>query len=174
MNEGKRTMRIGFGCDVHQLVEGRKLFLGGVPIPFAKGLIGHSDADALLHAVCDSLLGAAGLGDIGLHFPDTDPYYKNMSSLKLLEKTGKMVYDAGYRVVNMDSVVVAQAPKLSSYRSQMESNISASLGIEPSQVSVKFKTAENLGPIGAGEGIGAMCTVLLENRSSKPKGGTTP
>jgi 2-C-methyl-D-erythritol 2,4-cyclodiphosphate synthase len=155
-------MRIGNGYDVHRLVKGRKLILGGVTIPFAKGLLGHSDADVLLHAVCDALLGAAGLGDIGLHFPDTDIQYKNISSLKLLRKTCSMIAGKGFAVVNLDTVILAEAPKISPYREEMRKNIAKAAGIEPENINIKATTSEGLGFTGRGEGIGAVCVALIE------------
>lgn len=158
---GEENMRVGIGYDTHRLVEGRKLVLGGVAIPFEKGLLGHSDADALIHAVCDALLGAAGLGDIGRHFPDSDPEFKDIDSMILLDRTYKMVRADGIRsVVNMDAIVFAQAPKISPFRNQMEANIAAALDSEPSKINVKATTTEGLGMIGKGEGISAMCVVL--------------
>ncbi|UCF94320.1 MAG: 2-C-methyl-D-erythritol 2,4-cyclodiphosphate synthase [Desulfobacterales bacterium] len=155
-------MRVGIGYDVHRLVAGRKLILGGVEIPFAKGLLGHSDADVLTHAVCDALLGAAGLGDIGWHFPDTDPAYKDISSLKLLTRSYSMVSSEGYTVQNLDSTIFAEAPKLAPYRQAMQKNIAAALGTPSVRINVKATTMEGLGTIGAGEGIAALCVVLLE------------
>lgn len=154
-------MRIGMGYDIHRLVSGRRLILGGVEIPFEKGLLGHSDADVLLHAVCDALFGAAGLGDIGEHFPDTDPAYKGISSMKLLARTYEMV-KAGFSVVNLDAVVFAEAPKLSPYKLEMRKNIAGIVEIEPACVNIKATTSEGLGMIGKGEGIGAMCVALLD------------
>ena len=154
-------MRIGIGYDVHRLTTNRKLVLGGVVIPFEKGLLGHSDADALVHAVIDAMLGAAGLGDIGLHFPDTDLQFKNISSLKLLEKTNEMIRNKGYSVQNVDATIFAQAPKLSAYREKMQKNIARTIAIEPERINVKATTFEGLGMIGKGEGIAAMCVVLL-------------
>ena len=155
-------MRIGNGYDVHRLVKGRKLVLGGVTIPFAKGLLGHSDADVLLHAVCDALLGAAGLGDIGLLFPDTDIKYKGISSMKLLYKTCSMIADKGFSVVNLDTVIFAEAPKIFPYREEMIKNIARTTGIEAENINIKATTTEGLGFTGRGEGIGAMCVVLIE------------
>jgi len=154
-------MHIGLGFDVHRLVSGRKLVLGGVVIPFEKGLLGHSDADVLVHAVCDAILGAAGLGDIGQHFPDTDPEFKDISSLKLLAKTYKMISDKGFAVQNIDATIFAEAPKLSRYKTEMQKNIARTIEIEPNHVNVKATTFEGLGMIGKGEGIGAMCVTLL-------------
>lgn len=155
-------MRIGHGYDVHRLVEGRELILGGVKIDYAKGLLGHSDADVLLHAVSDALLGAAGLGDIGRHFPDTDPRYKGADSLKLLEIVGQKVYAAGYRVSNIDVTMIAQRPKLKDYIPQMEANIAGALKIAPGRVNVKATTEEKLGFTGTGEGMSCHAVCLLE------------
>jgi len=154
-------MRIGMGYDVHRLVEGRKLVLGGVTIPFDKGLLGHSDADVLVHAVCDALLGAAGLGDIGLHFPDTDQEYKDVSSIKILAKTYELISGKGFTIMNLDSTIFADAPKLSPYRDAMQRNVARAIEIEPDRVNVKATTFEGLGMIGKGEGIGAMCVALI-------------
>ena len=154
-------MRIGMGYDVHRLAEGRKLILGGAEIPWEKGLLGHSDADVLVHAVMDALLGAAALGDIGHHFLDTDPAYEGADSLQLLRKVGEILAEAGYRVGNVDATVIAQRPKLAPYREQMRKNIAEALGAEVSQVSVKATTEEGLGFTGAGEGIAAQAIALL-------------
>lgn len=154
-------MRIGQGYDVHRLVEGRKLIIGGVDIPYEKGLLGHSDADVLLHAVMDALLGAAALGDIGQHFPDSDERYKGISSIALLKEVGKILQENGYMIENIDSTVIAQRPKLLPYRPQMAENIAAALGIEKEQVSVKATTEEGLGFTGTGEGISAQAIALL-------------
>ena len=156
-------MRIGQGYDVHRLVEGRKLILGGVEIPYEKGLLGHSDADVLLHAVMDALLGAAALGDIGQHFPDSDERYKGISSVELLKDVGKILQENGYLIENIDSTVIAQRPKLLPYRPQMAKNIADSLVIEPDQVSVKATTEEGLGFTGTGEGISAQAIALLSS-----------
>ncbi len=156
-------MRIGQGYDVHRLVEGRKLILGGVEIPYEKGLLGHSDADVLLHAVMDALLGAAALGDIGQHFPDSDERYKGISSVELLKEVGKILQENGYLIENIDSTVIAQRPKLLPYRPQMAENIADALGIEPDQVSVKATTEEGLGFTGTGEGISAQAIALLSS-----------
>lgn len=156
-------MRIGQGYDVHRLVEGRKLILGGVEIPYEKGLLGHSDADVLLHAVMDALLGAAALGDIGQHFPDSDERYKGISSVELLKEVGKILQENGYLIENIDSTVIAQRPKLLPYRPQMAKNIADALGIKPDQVSVKATTEEGLGFTGAGEGISAQAIALLSS-----------
>ncbi|MCP4344402.1 MAG: 2-C-methyl-D-erythritol 2,4-cyclodiphosphate synthase [Desulfobacterales bacterium] len=155
-------MLIGMGYDVHRLVPGRKLVLGGITIPFEKGLLGHSDADVLIHALCDALLGAAGLGDIGLHFPDTDPEFKDIFSMKLLARTCEMVCAKGFSVINTDSTIFAEAPKLSPYREEMKNNIAHALEIEPARVNIKATTTEGLGMIGTGEGIAAMSVVLIE------------
>ena len=156
-------MRIGQGYDVHRLVEGRKLIIGGVDIPYEKGLLGHSDADVLLHAVMDALLGAAALGDIGQHFPDLDERYKGISSIALLKEVGKILQENGYMIENIDSTVIAQRPKLLPYRPQMAENIAAALGIEKEQVSVKATTEEGLGFTGTGEGISAQAIALLSS-----------
>lgn len=154
-------MRIGQGFDVHALVKGRKLIIGGVTIPFDKGLEGHSDADVLIHAVCDALLGAAALGDIGRHFPDTDPKYKNADSRLLLREVERKVRDAGFLIANIDATIIAEAPKLAPHIQAMVENIAAELEIRPGQVNVKAKTAERLGAIGRGEGISAEAIALL-------------
>lgn len=155
-------IRVGYGYDVHRLVEGRKLILGGVDIPFEKGLLGHSDADVLLHAITDALFGAAVLGDIGSHFPDTDPRYKGADSLKLLEACGKELREQGWRISNIDSTIVAQRPKLLPHVPQMRENIARVLGLEVSQVSVKGKTEEGLGFTGTGEGMAVHAVCLIE------------
>jgi len=154
--------RIGNGYDVHRLVTGRKLILGGVDVPHDRGLDGHSDADALLHALCDALLGAVGAGDIGRHFPDSSAEFKGISSLILLERVGKVVSEKGYRVVNTDAIVVAQRPKLASFIEQMESNIAKTLGVDTSQVNVKATTTEKLGFAGREEGIACYAVALVE------------
>ena len=156
-------MRIGHGYDVHKLVEGRDLILGGVKIPFEKGLLGHSDADVLLHAVSDSLLGAAARGDIGKHFPDTDPAYKGADSLELLRIVGEKVAEAGYRVGNIDVTMIALRPKLIDHIPQMRANIARVLGVEISQVNVKATTEEHLGFTGDGSGMSCHAVCLLEN-----------
>jgi 2-C-methyl-D-erythritol 2,4-cyclodiphosphate synthase len=155
-------MRIGQGYDVHQLVAGRDLVLGGVKIPHSKGLLGHSDADVLIHAVCDACLGAAGLGDIGRHFPDSDAKYKGADSRELLREVRQKLDAAGYRVMNLDSTIVAQAPKLAPYIDQMTTNLAADLAVPRSQVNVKATTTERLGFAGREEGIAAYAIVLLE------------
>ena len=157
-------MRVGIGYDIHRLVEGRPLILGGVPVAFEKGLLGHSDADVLVHAICDALLGAVGLGDIGMHFPDNDPQYKDISSLKLLSKTCQMVIEKGFRVVNLDTIVFAEAPKLGTQRHDMQTAIANAMNIAAEQVNIKATTTEGLGAIGRGEGIGAMCVALIEQQ----------
>ena len=157
-------MRIGTGYDVHRLEEGRKLILGGVQIPFEKGLLGHSDADVLLHAVSDALLGAAALGDIGKHFPDTDPAVEGADSLKLLEETVRLVKEEGYKVGNVDATVIAQKPKLASYIPRMRENIRKVLEVEENQVNIKATTEEHLGFTGEGLGISAQAVCLLEER----------
>ena len=155
-------MRIGMGYDVHRLTEDRKLILGGVEIPFEKGLQGHSDADVLLHAIMDALLGAAGLGDIGKHFPDTDPAYKGISSRKLLEIVGDLLEREGYVIENIDATIIAQRPKMRPYIEQMTKNISHTLKLDMEQVNVKATTEEGLGFTGSGEGISARGVCLLE------------
>ncbi len=156
------NLRVGHGYDVHRLVDGRPLILGGVKIPHTQGLDGHSDADVLIHAVMDALLGAAALGDIGLLFPDTDPAYEGVSSLKLLQAVGERLGKAGYQIVNIDATVLAERPKLSPYRAAMRDNITHALAIEPTRVSVKATTEEGLGFTGRGEGIAAHSVVLIE------------
>lgn len=155
-------MRIGHGFDVHRLVKGRPLFLGGVEIPFEKGLDGHSDADVLLHAVCDAIFGAAGMGDIGIHFPDTDPAYKNIASIELLKETWKIVRPHYSSIINIDATVYAEAPKIAPHADQMKKNIAAALSAFPDQVNVKATTTEGLGFIGRKEGIAAACVVLID------------
>ena len=154
-------MRIGLGYDVHQLVPDRKLWLGGIEIPHTLGLLGHSDADVLLHAICDALLGAAALGDIGKHFPDNDPKYKNIDSKLLLRHCNELLLENGYRVGNIDTIIVAQKPKVGPYIPQMRECIASILGIEPGQVSVKATTTEHLGFEGREEGISAHAIALL-------------
>lgn len=154
-------MRIGQGYDVHRLVEGRDLILGGVNVPYEKGLLGHSDADVLIHAVMDALLGAAALGDIGQHFPDTDPAYKGISSIELLKHVGRLLEEEGYVIENIDATIIAQRPKLAPYRPQMAKNIAQALKLTTDQVSVKATTEEGLGFTGSGEGISSQAITLL-------------
>ncbi len=154
-------MRIGQGYDVHKLTEGRKLTIGGVTIPYEKGLLGHSDADVLLHAIMDALLGAAALGDIGAHFPDTDDKYKGADSLKLLAEVGDMLAEKMYFIQNIDATIIAQAPKMRPYIDDMRKKIADTLGIEPDQVNVKATTEEHLGFTGRGEGISASAVCIL-------------
>ena len=157
-----RAVRIGHGYDVHRLVEGRKLILGGVEIPYERGLLGHSDADVLTHAVMDALLGALALGDIGKHFPDTDPRYAGADSIALLRHVAALVREQGYRLGNLDATVLAQAPKLAPHIMQMRENLAAAIGCEVSRVSVKATTEEGLGFTGQKQGIAAHCVCLLE------------
>ena len=156
-------MRIGQGYDVHQLVSGRKLIVGGVDIPYDKGLLGHSDADVLLHAICDALIGAAALGDIGKHFPDTDQSFENADSRMLLSKVGQLLSESGYRIVNIDATIVAQAPKMAPHIPLMIARISESLGIPAGSVNVKAKTTERLGFVGREEGMAAEAVALIES-----------
>lgn len=155
-------MRIGTGYDIHRLVAGRPLIIGGVQIPFEKGLLGHSDADVLVHAACDALLGAAGLGDIGLHFPDTDPAYAGIFSIELLKRSMAMVVEKGYRLGNLDAVIFAQAPKIAPHRDAIQRNIATALNCTADSINIKATTTEGLGFVGAGDGMAAMCTVLLK------------
>lgn len=154
-------MRIGTGYDIHRLVSGRKLVLGGVTIPFEKGLLGHSDADVLVHAICDALLGAAGLGDIGMHFPDTDPKYIDIISLQLLTRTGELLRCRGFQIQNVDATVLAEAPRLSEFKKLMQHNLAEALEIKPDQINVKATTTEGLGVIGKGAAIAAMSVALI-------------
>lgn len=156
-------MRVGLGYDVHRLQEGRKLVLGGVEIPHSKGLLGHSDADVLLHAICDALLGAAALGDIGRHFPDSDMQYKDINSLILLEQVGKKIAGAGYEIMNIDSTIVAQEPRLAPHIARMQLNIAHALGIKPEQVNVKATTTEQLGFEGEKQGMSAQAIALIKS-----------
>ncbi|MGL4790602.1 MAG: 2-C-methyl-D-erythritol 2,4-cyclodiphosphate synthase [Anaerotignaceae bacterium] len=158
-------MRIGSGYDVHRLVEGRKLIMGGVGIPFEKGLLGHSDADVLLHAIMDALLGAAALGDIGKHFPDTDAKFKGISSLELLKNVFCLLETEGYSIMNIDATIVAQKPKMAPYIEEMRCNISRTLSININQVNIKATTEEGLGFTGVGEGISASAVCLIDNRN---------
>ena len=155
-------MRVGMGYDVHRLVEGRDLILGGVTIPYEKGLLGHSDADVLLHAIMDALLGAAALGDIGKHFPDTDDKYKGISSIKLLEHVGELLEEHNYQIVNLDATIIAQRPKMALHIPQMVKNVAETLHIDESQVNIKATTEEGLGFTGTGEGISsqAICSLM--------------
>ncbi len=157
-------MRIGYGYDVHKLVEGRNLIIGGVDIPYEKGLLGHSDADVLLHAVMDSLLGAAALGDIGKHFPDSDDKYKGISSIKLLKEVLALINDNNYCIINLDATIIAQKPKMRPYIDQMRCNIAEALEIDINTVNVKATTEEGLGFTGKEEGIAANCVCLIEKR----------
>ena len=154
-------MRIGQGFDVHQLVEGRTLIIGGVEIPYDKGLLGHSDADVLLHAICDALLGAAGLGDIGRHFSDTDTKFKNIDSRILLREVARMVAQEGFHIGNVDATIIAQAPKMAAFIPHMVQNIAADLGLTESAINIKATTTEHLGFTGRGEGIAAQAVVLF-------------
>ena len=154
-------MRIGMGYDVHRLTEDRKLILGGVDIPYEKGLLGHSDADVLVHAVMDALLGASALGDIGKHFPDTDPAYKGISSILLLEHVGKLLVDNGFTIGNIDATIIAQRPKMAPYIMQMRENMARALNIDLNQINVKATTEEGLGFTGTGEGISSQAICLL-------------
>ena len=157
-------MRIGFGYDVHRLATERLLVLGGVTVPYELGLVGHSDADVLVHAMMDALLGAAAAGDIGRHFPDHDPQYKGVSSLLLLAKVSEIIADKGYQVGNIDSVIVAQKPKLAAYIPEMTEKVAAVLQVSPDQVNIKATTTEGLGFTGTGEGIASYAVVLLHKR----------
>lgn len=161
-------MRIGQGFDVHALVEGRPLIIGGVTIPFERGLAGHSDADVLLHALCDALIGAAGLGDIGKHFPDTDPKYKGADSRVLLRAVVQLLQQRGFSVINADSTIIVQAPKMAPHIAAMRANIAADLGVTVDDVNVKAKTAEKLGFVGRGEGIVAEAVVLIQRAVTTP------
>jgi 2-C-methyl-D-erythritol 2,4-cyclodiphosphate synthase len=155
------SYRIGSGVDFHQLAEGRELWLGGVHIPYSRGGLGHSDADVLIHALCDALLGALSLGDIGLHFPNTDPAYKDIDSKILLRKTYELVQEKQYRVVNIDSTVCLEAPKIMKYADAMRSTLAAILEIPPGDISIKATTTEQMGFVGRGEGLAAYATALL-------------
>jgi 2-C-methyl-D-erythritol 2,4-cyclodiphosphate synthase len=159
-------MRVGMGYDVHKLVENRKLILGGVTIPYERGLLGHSDADVLLHAIMDALLGAAALGDIGKHFPDTDDKYKGISSLKLLEHVGKLLNENNYIIENIDATIIAQRPKMRPYIDEMRKNIADTLKLDITQVNVKATTEEGLGFTGSGEGISSQAVCSLNSVSN--------
>lgn len=161
------NMRIGQGFDVHALVTGRKLIIGGVDIPFERGLAGHSDADVLLHAICDALIGAAGLGDIGKHFPDTDPRYAGIDSRELLRAVARLLAEHHHAVANVDSTIIAQAPKMAPHIAAMRANIAADLGVAVDSINVKAKTAEKLGLVGRGEGIVAEAVVLIVPRAAR-------
>ena len=163
-------MRIGQGFDIHALVENRKLIIGGVEIPYKKGLSGHSDADVLLHAICDALIGAAALGDIGAHFPDEDPRYKGIDSRKLLREVGKLLTENGWRIINIDATVIAEAPKMAPHIPEMVKNISQDLAIDVNDVNVKAKTNEKLGYIGRGDGIVAEAIASIKCLKSESKG----
>ncbi|NLI89237.1 MAG: 2-C-methyl-D-erythritol 2,4-cyclodiphosphate synthase [Epulopiscium sp.] len=157
-------MRVGMSHDVHKLVSGRDLIIGGVTIPYQKGLLGHSDADVLVHAIMDAILGALGQGDIGKHFPDTDPLYKGASSLKLLEHVGEILDGMGYKIGNIDSTIIAQAPKMSPYIEEMRKNIAETLSINISQINIKATTEEGLGFTGSGEGISSQAIALIRKK----------
>ena len=154
-------MRIGMGYDIHRFVAGRKLVLGGVTIPYEKGLLGHSDADVLIHALCDALLGAISQGDIGAHFPDTDPEFKDISSMIILSRTWDMVCAGGFKLENADATILAELPKLAPYRTAMRQNVAGVMNVDPHCINIKATTTEKLGMIGRGEGVGAICVVLL-------------
>jgi 2-C-methyl-D-erythritol 2,4-cyclodiphosphate synthase len=156
------SYRIGSGVDFHQLVEGRELWVGGVRIPHHKGALGHSDADVLLHAICDALLGAAAIGDIGLHFPDTDPAFKNIDSKLLLRQTCELIHKEGYRIINIDSTLCLEAPKIKPYVDNMRKTIAGILGISEKDISIKATTTEKMGFVGREEGVVAYATVLVE------------
>ena len=156
------SFRIGFGIDFHQLVEDRDLWIGGIQIPHHKGAMGHSDADVLLHAICDAMLGALALGDIGVHFPDTDPAFKGIDSKLLLQRTYQLITEKGYRVVNIDSSLCLEVPKIKSYVKQMEQTIASIVGVQAEDVSVKATTTERMGFVGREEGLVAYANVLLQ------------
>jgi len=162
------SFRIGQGFDVHALVPGRKLIVGGVEIPFDRGLLGHSDGDVLLHAICDALLGAAGLGDIGRHFPDTDERLRGADSRALLSATASRLHDHGFRIVNVDATIVAQAPRMAPHIASMTTCIAQTLGVSGQQINIKAKTSERLGFTGRGEGIAAQAVALIEVASASP------
>lgn len=160
-------MRIGMGYDIHRFAADRKLILGGVEIAHDRGLLGHSDADVLIHAVCDALLGAAGMGDIGLHFPDTDIQYKDADSMLLLKRVGNMLTESGFNIVNIDATIMAERPKISPHRLSMQKNISSTLNMPSNLINIKATTAEGLGPVGRAEGIAAMCIAMLSHQSPR-------
>lgn len=162
-------MRVGIGYDIHRFTEGRRLVLGGAEIPYIKGLIGHSDADVLLHAVCDAMLGAAGEGDIGRHFPDTDPKYENISSLLLLKRVWEIISSKRFKVHNVDTILIADEPKIEPFRETMKDNISRVIKIEKEKINIKATTSEGVGAIGRGEAIAAHAIVLLENQRKRKK-----
>ncbi len=164
-------MKIGIGYDIHRLDESRKLILGGVAIPFQKGLLGHSDADVLIHSICDALFGAAGEGDIGTHFPDSDPATKDVSSLALLSTTGDILRRKGFTVINIDATILAEAPKINPYRDDMRKKIAAALHVDMACIGVKATTTEGLGAVGRGEGIAAMSVALIvrSDQNLKPE-----
>jgi 2-C-methyl-D-erythritol 2,4-cyclodiphosphate synthase len=162
-------LRIGQGFDAHRLVAGRKLIIGGAQIDHPLGLEGYSDADVLAHAIVDALIGAAGLGDIGMHFPDTDPMYKDASSMSMLETISRAIEALGFRISNIDATVFAQSPKLGPFRAAMVGNIASATGLAPEQVNVKAKTTEGMGFVGRGEGMAACCVVLLERDTGRPE-----
>ncbi|MBT8332149.1 MAG: 2-C-methyl-D-erythritol 2,4-cyclodiphosphate synthase [Deltaproteobacteria bacterium] len=155
-------MRIGIGYDIHRLVKGRPLIIGGLPITYDKGLLGHSDADVLTHAICDALLGAAGLGDIGTHFPDSDPQYKDISSLRLLTETCRLLTEKGFRIVNLDATLIAEAPRLTPHHPEMQTRLADAMNINAANINIKATTTEGLGVIGKGEGIAAMCIAMID------------
>ena len=157
-------LRTGIGYDIHRMVEGRELRLGGIRIEYPKGLLGYSDGDVLLHAICDALLGAAGLGDIGGHFPDTDPVYKGISSLELLRHVVKLLHESGFEVVNIDANVLAEAPKIGSHISDMKEAVGGAVGISPKRVNIKGRTSEGLGEIGRGEAIAAQAVAMVQQK----------
>ena len=167
-------MRVGMGYDVHRLTEGRDLILGGVKIPYEKGLLGHSDADVLIHAVMDALLGAAALGDIGRHFPDTDPMYKGISSIRLLEHVGRLLEEERYLVENIDATIIAQRPNMLPHIESMRKNIAETLGISVDQVNIKATTEEGLGFTGTGEGISSCRCLIATDTVESPSKGTCP
>lgn len=158
------NLRTGIGYDIHRLVTGRPLVLGGVTIPFTKGLLGHSDADVLVHAACDALLGAAGLGDLGQHFPDTESQYKDIYSIELLKRTVAMLKAMGYGLVNLDATIFAQAPKLGPYHPEMRRIMAVVLDMDTASINIKATTTEGLGQVGSGDAISAMCAVLIEKQ----------
>ncbi|MBN1253901.1 MAG: 2-C-methyl-D-erythritol 2,4-cyclodiphosphate synthase [Deltaproteobacteria bacterium] len=164
VEKGRADYRIGVGYDVHPFAEGRPLILGGVTIPEHQGLAGHSDADCLAHAICDALLGAISAGDLGRHFPDTDPQYKDVESLLLLKKVNEKVNQKGFKIANIDATIVAQTPRLASYLPQMEDQVAATLGVDKERVNIKATSTEGLGFAGRGEGIAAYAVALLEGR----------